>query len=181
MTDKIGKYEIIRPLGKGATATVYLCRDPDAEREVAVKVITLGKDNAAMSRRLMKLFQTESSIGRRLDHPNIVKIYDAVVEPERAYLAMEYIEGTALDQFVTISKLMPLHRVVGIIFKCCLAFDYAYREGVIHRDIKPANIMLTKDDEPKIADFGLSLNLSREEGRDSTFVMGVGSPAYMPQ
>ncbi|MFO1346033.1 MAG: protein kinase [Rhodocyclaceae bacterium] len=179
MTDKIGKYEIIRPLGKGATATVYLCRDPDADREVAVKVITLGKDNAAMSRRLMKLFQTESSIGRRLDHPNIVKIYDAVVEPERAYLAMEYIEGTALDQFVTISKLMPLHRVVGIIFKCCLAFDYAYREGVIHRDIKPANIMLTKDDEPKIADFGLSLNLSREEGRDSTFIMGVGSPAYM--
>jgi eukaryotic-like serine/threonine-protein kinase len=179
MAEKIGKYEIIRTLGKGATAIVYLCRDPDANREVAVKLILLGKDNAAMSRRLMKLFQTESGIGRRLDHPNIVRIYDAVVEPERAYIVMEYVEGVALDQFVTISKLLPLHRVVGIIFKCCLAFDYAYREGVIHRDIKPANIMLTKDDEPKITDFGLSLNLNRDEGLDSTFIMGVGSPAYM--
>ena len=179
MAESIGKYEIIKPLGKGATATVYLCKDPEVDRQVAVKVIQLGKDNAAMSRRLMKLFQTEAGIGRRLDHPNIVKIYDAVVEPDRAYIAMEYIEGTALDQYVSINKLMPLHRVVGIIFKCCMAFDYAYREGVIHRDIKPANIMLTKDDEPKIADFGLSLNLQREEGRDSTFIMGVGSPAYM--
>ncbi|MCK6405048.1 MAG: protein kinase [Rhodocyclaceae bacterium] len=178
MAETIGKYEIIRPLGKGATAIVYLCRDPDADREVAVKVIKLGKDNAAMSRRLMKLFQTESGIGRRLDHPNIVHIYDAVVEPDRAYIVMEYVDGTGLDQYVTISKLLPLHRVVGIIFKCCLAFDYAYREGVIHRDIKPANIMLTKDDEPKITDFGLSLNLQRE-GTDSTFIMGVGSPAYM--
>ena len=179
MAEVIGKYEIIRPLGKGATATVYLCRDPESNQEVAVKVILLGKDNAAMSRRLMKLFQTESGIGRKLDHPNIVRIYDAVVEPDRAYIVMEYIDGVALDQFVSISKLLPLHRVVGIILKCCLAFDYAYREGVIHRDIKPANIMLTKDDEPKITDFGLSLNLQREEGRESTFIMGVGSPAYM--
>lgn len=179
MAEKIGKYEIIRTLGKGATATVYLCRDPDADREVAVKLIQLGSDNAAMSRRLMKLFQTESGIGRRLDHPNIVRIYDAVVEPERAYIVMEYVDGTPLDQFVSISKLLPLHRVIGIIFKCALALDYAYREGVIHRDIKPANILVTADDEAKITDFGLSLNLQRGEGRDSTFIMGVGSPAYM--
>lgn len=179
MAEKIGKYEVIRTLGKGATAIVYLCRDPDLNREVAVKVILLGSDNAAMSRRLMKLFQTESGIGRRLDHPNIVRIYDAVVEPERAYIVMEYVDGTPLDQFVSISKLLPLHRVIGIIFKCCLALDYAYREGVIHRDIKPANILVTADDEAKITDFGLSLNLQQEEGRDSTFIMGVGSPAYM--
>ena len=84
MAEKIGKYEIIRTLGKGATAIVYLCRDPDADREVAVKVILLGSNNAAMSRRLMKLFQTEAGIGQRLNHPNIVRIYDTVVEPERA-------------------------------------------------------------------------------------------------
>jgi serine/threonine protein kinase len=179
MAEKIGKYEVIRTLGKGATAIVYLCRDTESNREVAVKVILLGSNNAAMSRRLMKLFQTESGIGRRLDHPNIVRIYDAVVEPERAYIVMEYVDGTPLDQFVSISKLLPLHRVIGIIFKCCLALDYAYREGVIHRDIKPANILVTGDDEAKITDFGLSLNLQQEEGRDSTFIMGVGSPAYM--
>ncbi|HEX5802254.1 MAG TPA: protein kinase [Azospira sp.] len=179
MAEMIGKYEVIRTLGKGATATVYLCRDPGAKREVAVKLIQLGSDNEAMSRRLMKLFQAESSIGRRLEHPNIVRVYDAVVEPERAYIVMEYVEGTPLDQFVSISKLLPLHRVIGIIFKCAIALDYAFRQGVIHRDIKPANILVTKDDDPKITDFGLSLNLQQEAGRDSTFIMGVGSPAYM--
>jgi len=179
MSERIGKYEVIRTLGKGATATVYLCRDPDAGREVAVKLIQLGSDNLAMSRRLMKLFQAEASIGRRLEHQNIVRVFDAVVEPERAYIVMEYVDGTPLDQFVAVSKLLPLHRVIGIIFKCAMALDYAYRQGIIHRDIKPANILLTRDDEPKITDFGLSLNLQREIGTDSTFIMGVGSPAYM--
>ena len=75
MTETIGKYEVIRTLGKGATATVYLARDPDTDQQVAVKLIKFGEDNAAMSRRLRKLFQTEGATGRRLDHPNIVKIY----------------------------------------------------------------------------------------------------------
>jgi non-specific serine/threonine protein kinase len=179
MSEKIGKYEIIRTLGKGATAVVYLARDPDADREVAVKLIRFGEDNAAMSRRLRKLFQTEDSIGRRLDHPNIVKLYDAVIEDDRAYLVMEFIEGTALDQYCAINRLLPMHRVIGIIFKCCLALDHAFRQGVVHRDIKPANILIDADDNPKITDFGLALNLHKDMNKDSTFVMGVGSPAYM--
>ena len=179
MADKIGKYEVIRTLGKGATAIVYLARDPDSQREVAVKLIKFGEDNAAMSRRLRKLFQTEDAIGRRLDHPNIVKIYDAVVEADQAYLVMEYTEGTALDQYCAINRLLPMHRVIGIIFKCCLALDHAFRQGVVHRDIKPANILIDADDNPKITDFGLALNLHKDMNKDSTFVMGVGSPAYM--
>ena len=179
MAEKIGKYEVIRTLGKGATAVVYLARDPDLQREVAIKLIKFGEDNAAMSRRLRKLFQTEDSIGRRLDHPNIVKIYDAVVEAEQAYLVMEFIEGTPLDQFCAINRLLPMHRVIGIIFKCCLALDHAFRQGVVHRDIKPANILIDADDNPKITDFGLALNLHKDMNKDSTFVMGVGSPAYM--
>jgi serine/threonine protein kinase len=177
--EKIGKYEVIRSLGKGATAVVYLARDPDLDRLVAVKLIRFGEDNAAMSRRLRKLFQTEDSIGRRLNHPNIVRIHDAVVEAERAYLAMEFVDGTALDKFCSINRLLPMHRVIGIIFKCCLALDYAFRQGIVHRDIKPANILLDANDNPKITDFGLALNLQKDMGTDSTFVMGVGSPAYM--
>src|SRR5664279_525536 len=177
--EKIGKYEVIRTLGKGATAVVYLARDPDTNLEVAVKLIRVGDENAAMSRRLRKLFQTEDSIGRRLDHPNIVKIYDAVIEADQAYLVMEFIDGTPLDQFCAISRLLPMHRVIGIIFKCCLALDHAFRQGVVHRDIKPANILIDKDDNPKITDFGLALNLHKDMNKDSTFVMGVGSPAYM--
>ena len=178
MLEKVGKYEVIRVLGKGATAVVYLARDPDADREVAVKLIKFD-GNIAMSRRLRKLFQTEDSIGRRLTHPNIVQLYDAVVEDDQAYIVMEFIEGTSLEQYCPINKLLPMHRAIGIIFKCCLALDYAFRQGVVHRDIKPANILLDKDDNPKITDFGLALNLNKDLNRDSTFIMGVGSPAYM--
>ncbi len=179
MLEKIGKYEVIRSLGKGATAVVYLARDPDSNRQVAIKLIRFGDDSAAMSRRLRKLFQTEDAIGRRLQHPNIVKVYDAVVEAEQAYLVMEFIDGAALDKFCAINRLLPMHRVVGIIFKCCLALDHAFHQGVVHRDIKPANILIDADDNPKITDFGLALNLHKDMSKDSTFVMGVGSPAYM--
>ncbi len=178
MLEKVGKYEVIRVLGKGATAVVYLARDPDADREVAIKLIKFD-GNISMSRRLRKLFQTEDAVGRRLTHPNIVQLYDAVVEDDQAYIVMEFIEGTSLEQYCAINKLLPMHRAIGIIFKCCLALDYAFRQGVVHRDIKPANILLDKDDNPKITDFGLALNLNKDLNRDSTFIMGVGSPAYM--
>ncbi|QEL64549.1 eukaryotic-like serine/threonine-protein kinase [Oryzomicrobium terrae] len=180
----IGRYEVLRELGKGATATVYLARDPDSGREVAIKYVRFGgAGGAALSRRLLKLFNTEHGVGQRLDHPNIVKIYDAVVESTgkepRAYLVMEFVDGTALDQYIHIDRLLPFHKVVGIIFKCCLALDHAARQGVVHRDIKPANILIDKEGNPKITDFGLALNLQKDKDRDSTFVMGVGSPAYM--
>ena len=177
--ETIGKYRVVRELGKGATATVYLCDDPDSDRQVAVKVIRFGQDSAAMSRRMRKLFQNEGMVSTRLNHPNIVRVYEAVVEDEFAYLAMEYIEGFSLEEHTRIDKLLPMHRVIGIIFKCCMALDAAYRQGIIHRDIKPANIMVAANDEAKIADFGLALNMNKDMDRDSTFIMGVGSPAYM--
>ena len=182
---RIGRFDIIRPLGRGATATVYLAYDPHLEREVALKVIKFGGDLAAgearvkQHRRLRKLFQTEGAVAARLDHPNIVKVYDTVVDENTALMAMEYVEGTTLADFCTFDRLLPLPRVVGIIFKCCLAIDYAYRQGVVHRDIKPANIMVGPGDNPKIMDFGLALNMQKQSAHDSTFVMGVGSPAYM--
>jgi len=177
--ETIGKYRVIRELGKGATATVYLCDDPDVDRQVAVKVIKFGQDSAAMSRRMRKLFQNEGMVSRRMNHPNIVQVYDAVVEEDFAYLAMEFVDGFSLEERCRIDKLLPMYRVIGIIFKCCMALDSAYRQGIIHRDIKPANIIIAANDEPKIADFGLALNMNKDMDRDSTFIMGVGSPAYM--
>jgi serine/threonine protein kinase len=132
-----------------------------------------------MSRRMRKLFQNEGMVSKRLNHPNIVQVYEAVVEDDFAYLAMEYINGFTLEENCRIDKLLPMHRVIGIIFKCAMALDAAYRQGIIHRDIKPANIMIAAGDEPKIADFGLALNMNKDMDRDSTFIMGVGSPAYM--
>jgi hypothetical protein len=90
-------------LGKGATATVYLCDDPESERQVAVKVIRFGQDSAAMSRRMRKLFQNEGMVSKRLDHPNIVRVFDAVVEEDFAYLAMEYIQGFTLEDCTAVS------------------------------------------------------------------------------
>src|SRR5574343_585886 len=177
--ETIGKYRVVRELGKGATATVYLCDDPDNGRQLAVKVIRFGTDGGAMSRRMRKLFQNEGMVSKRLNHPNIVQVYEAVVENDFAYLAMEYVKGFSLEDHTRIDRLLPMHRVIGIIFKCCMALDAAYRQGIIHRDIKPANIMVTDGDEAKIADFGLALNMNKDLDRDSTFIMGVGSPAYM--
>ncbi|MDR2508361.1 MAG: protein kinase [Candidatus Accumulibacter sp.] len=177
--DKIGRYKVIRKLGKGATATVYLVSDPATEQELALKLIHFHGDNEAMSRRLRKLFQTENAIGRCLKHPNIIRVFDAKIESDHAYIVMEYVDGVSLENFCSVNNLLPLHRVIGIVFKCCLALDYAFRQGVVHRDIKPANILLNKDDDPKIADFGLALNLRKDSSEDSTFIMGVGSPVYM--
>ncbi|MBL8480899.1 MAG: protein kinase [Rhodocyclaceae bacterium] len=182
LPEKIGKYRVIRELGKGATAIVYLCDDPDRTEPVAVKVVSFGdsnKDEGKWSRRMKKLFMTEAQVAKRLDHPNIIHIYDAAVEDDRAYLVMEYIDGRALDEFCTFDKLLPVHVVVGMVFKCCLALDYAYRQGIIHRDIKPANILIGENDLVKITDFGLAMNVGREVAQESTFIMGVGSPAYM--
>lgn len=182
---KIGRFQIIRKLGRGATATVYLARDPRTEREIALKVIKFGGDlepgeaRVKQQRRLRKLFQTEGAVASRLDHPNIVKVYDTVVDDNTALMAMEYVDGPTLADYCTFDRLLPLPRVVGIIFKCCLALDYAYRQGVVHRDIKPANIMVGAGDNPKIMDFGLALNVQKQTEHDSTFVTGVGSPAYM--
>src|SRR5664279_1893740 len=107
--EKIGKYQVIKELGKGATATVYLCDDPDLGRQVAVKVISFGHDSAAMSRRMRKLFQNEGMVSKRLNHPNIVQVYEAVVEDNFAYLAMEYVQGFTLEDNCRIDKLLPMH------------------------------------------------------------------------
>jgi serine/threonine protein kinase len=182
---RIGRFRILRQLGRGATAHVYLAHDPRDDREVALKVIRFagdgseGEARAKAARRMRKLFVTEGAVAQRLDHPNIVKVYDTLVDENMALMAMEPVEGMTLAEYCSFDRLLPPHRVVAIIFKCCLALDYAYRQGVVHRDIKPANIMLTAGDQPKIMDFGLALNLQRDTDQNSTFVMGVGSPAYM--
>jgi non-specific serine/threonine protein kinase len=174
-----GRYQVVRELGKGATGVVYLAYDPELHRNVAVKVISFSDSAQKTSKRLRRLYRGEITNARQLDHPNIVKIYDGEMEDDFAWFAMEYVDGVMLSQFTSFKTLLPPHRVVGIIFKAAMALDYAARRGIIHRDIKPDNIMLTSDDEVKITDFGLALDLKKTDAGDSTFIMGVGSPAYM--
>lgn len=180
MVERVGKYRVLRELGRGATATVYLAEDPGRPEPVALKLVRFGSEHGAQrTRRLKKLFATEGALAQKLDHPNIVKIYETVFEDDQAYIAMEYVTGRELSEFCSFDKLLPLPRVVDIVFKCCLALDYAYRRGIVHRDIKPANIVVDEADNVKIMDFGLALNTAKQGEADSTFITGVGSPAYM--
>ncbi len=180
--EKIGKYKIVREVGRGATATVYMAEDPDRPEPVAVKFVRFddkAKDEAKWNRRMLKLLKAEQVVSGRLNHPNVIRIFEAVVEPQQAYVVMEYFPGQTLERYCSFENLLPVHRAIGIVFKCCMALDHAYRQGIVHRDIKPANILIDDEDNVKITDFGLALNLRKQIEADSTFIMGVGSPAYM--
>jgi len=174
--ERIGKYPVIRELGRGASSVVYLCDDPFNDRQVAVKLVMpeafQNKDKARLYR---KLFITEASLAGRLQHPHVCQIYDAVADEGQQYIVMEYVDGGTLERHGDAQDLLPLDRVVEIIFKCTRALEYAHRRGVTHRDLKPANILLTGESEVKITDFGAALIASG----DVTQITAIGSPAYM--
>lgn len=174
--DNIGKYQVIRELGHGATSTVFLALDPDTQQQVAVKLfnldVLLDNDRAKAFR---KLLVSEASLAGKLSHPHIVKIYDAVMDGEQNFIVMEYVEGDSIEQLAEVDHLLPLNSISEVIYKCCKALEYAQYQGVIHRDIKPANIMICGDHDIKISDFGSALI----ESQQTTQVSGVGSPAYM--
>ncbi len=179
MHQHIGKYEVQKLLGKGATGSVYLASDPFGQREVAIKVLDQMPNDPEEARRQLKFFQNEASLAGKLRHPHIVSIYDAGIDKKDGkdlrYLVMELVEGTSLQPHCEPGKLLPVSRAVQIAYKCCKALDYANGVGVVHRDIKPANIMVRPDFDIKVADFGAA-QLARS---DTTQVAGVGSPAYM--
>ncbi len=178
MQKKIAKYEITGLLGRGAMGAVYLAHDPFIDREVAIKLCTLedgGTDAAANLAR--KMFFNEAQSAGALDHPNILRIYDAGETGEEPYIVMEYVEGAdTLKTYCDPATLLPIETVARLMCQCAKALDYAHRRGVMHRDIKPANLMLTKDSEIKIGDFGIAQRTQAEK----TQLMGTfGSPRYM--
>ncbi|MSQ63441.1 MAG: cyclic nucleotide-binding domain-containing protein [Betaproteobacteria bacterium] len=179
MYSHIGKYEVKKLLGKGATGSVYLASDAFASRDVAIKVMDAMPNDPEEARRVLKFFQNEASLAGKLRHPHIVSIFDAGVDKKDGkdllYLVMELVEGTSLQPYCVPSDLLPASRSTQIAYKCCKALEYANSAGVVHRDIKPANIMLQPDYDIKVADFGAA-QLARS---DTTQVAGVGSPAYM--
>jgi len=175
--EAVGKYPVLRELGRGATSKVYLARDPFANRDVAIKVFQFDKKADAHEERMLhKAFVAEAALAGKLNHPHIVDIFDAVVEPDRSYLVMEYVAGTTLETYAVPESLLPVSKVVEIIFKCIRALEYACRHGIIHRDIKPGNILLSESGETKVSDFGASF---QQKMLDTTQITGIGSPAYM--
>jgi hypothetical protein len=176
---RVGKYEIKRLLGKGATGSVYVAADPFGQRDVAIKVFDATTTDEEERRRQLRFFQTEAALAGKLRHPHIVSILDAGIEntggePLR-YLVMELVDGTSLLGRCEPQALLDPARVVEIAYKCCKALEFANDLGVVHRDIKPANILLRSDYDIKLSDFGAA-QVARTE---ITQVSGVGSPAYM--
>ncbi len=173
---QIGKYPVVRKLGEGATSEVWLCNDPFNLRDVAVKVaFTESFSDPMRGKVYRKLFLTEAKLAGKLQHPHICQIHDAVADEELHYLVMEYVDGGTLEKYCQPDSLLPVERVVEIVFKCTRALEFAHKQGVTHRDIKPANILHTGETDVKITDFGAALLASG----DTTQVAGVGSPAYM--
>ena len=174
--ESIGKYQIIRELGSGASAKVYLAEDPFAKRKVAIKVAfpeaLKNTEDGAFYR---GMFLNEASLAGKLNHPHIVQIYDAVVEDQFSYIVMEYIEGGTLEKFCVPENLLETREIAEIVFKSVRALAFAQSLGLTHRDLKPGNILHNDGTDIKIADFGASIN----KVSDRTIISNVGSPAYM--
>ena len=174
---QVGKYDIQKLLGKGATGTVYLAKDTFTGREVALKTIEpeVFRD-PEFGTVYRSQFQNEASLAGKLRHPHIVAILDAVLGEDSGHVAMELVTGGDLSQHATSGKLLPAADVLQIGFKCCGAMDYAYREqGIVHRDLKPANIMISRGTDIKISDFGAAF-LKKSQAAQTA---AMGSPYYM--
>ncbi|HQP87907.1 MAG TPA: serine/threonine-protein kinase [Thermoanaerobaculia bacterium] len=176
---RIGRYEILRPLGKGAMGVVYLAQDPQIERTLALKTVRFDGPSQSFSMSEAKArFLKEAKISGRLQHPNIVTVYDVGEDDGVLYLAMEYISGGSLSQRLAEPGSFPLIERIRVLSEVADALSHAHQRGVLHRDVKPANILLTDSSAAKVTDFGIGKLLTGDTDLTTTGQM-VGSPAYM--
>ncbi|HEX9303722.1 MAG TPA: protein kinase [Thermoanaerobaculia bacterium] len=176
---KLGRYEVVSELGKGAMGVVYLARDPVIGRMVAIKTIRVnaGSDDED-TQEFRERFVREAQTAGILSHPNIVTIHDIGEDPETqvSFIAMEYIEGKNLKMLLGEKTKFPYEQVSEIVAEVAEALDYAHRKGIIHRDVKPANIIITTDGKVKITDFGIARIASSNLTTTGQF---LGTPNYM--
>ncbi|HEU0189569.1 MAG TPA: serine/threonine-protein kinase [Gallionella sp.] len=174
--NKLGKYEIRRELGRGAMGIVYEGFDPFIERTVAIKTIQKSMLDKSEAREILSRFRREAQAAGRLTHPNIVSVYEYGEDGDVAYIAMEFIVGIELKEHFDKTVRFKINDSTKIMTQLLDALEYSHSRGVVHRDIKPSNILITKDGQVKIADFGIA----KIESSDLTQVGTVlGTPSYM--
>jgi tRNA A-37 threonylcarbamoyl transferase component Bud32 len=174
----LGRYQVESELGKGAMGIVYLGKDPKINRQVAIKTMALSREfgDDELVEVKERFFREAESAGR-LNHANIVAIYDAGEEHDLAYIAMELLKGYDLDRHIKADSLLPLASVIEIGIRAAEALDYAHTQNVVHRDIKPSNIMYDPDSGTiKITDFGIARITDSSKTRTGTV---LGTPNYM--
>src|SRR3954464_7167465 len=177
----LGRYNLERVLGKGAMGVVYEGVDPRLGRRVAIKTILKSHLDEDTAKDYSMRFVREAQAVARLNHPNVVQVFDFGEEGEIAYLVMEFIKGKELKTFFDANERFDLKEAVRIMCELCDALDFAHNAGIIHRDIKPANVMIDAQGRTKLTDFGVA----RVQDSDKTSVERtqagtmVGTPAYM--
>jgi serine/threonine-protein kinase len=174
--NKLGKYEVRRELGQGAMGIVYEGFDPMIGRRVALKTVRRDQLDRAEVEEILARFKREAQAAGRLNHPNIVAIYEYGEDDGTAFIAMEFVEGRELRDYFDAGERFPMAEIVRIMGQLLDALDYSHKNGVVHRDIKPANIIMLKDGTVKVADFGIA----RIESSNLTQAGSVlGTPSYM--
>ncbi|BBM82103.1 serine/threonine-protein kinase [Candidatus Uabimicrobium amorphum] len=169
----INRYQIIEEIGRGGMGVIYKAQDTLSRRTVAMKVMLHA--NATCHERFMR----EARAIARLQHPNIISLYDVGSSEKHTYFTMELIHGESLESVVKSGVLLPVRKTANILIKVCDALDYAHLQGIVHRDIKPANIMMDENNEPKVMDFGLAK--LRDASKDLSKSGAIlGTIYYMP-
>ena len=176
---KIGRYEIVGELGRGAMGVVYKASDPTIGRLVALKVLSLGPPAEEGAPSAKDIFMREARAAGRLTHPSIVTIHDAFEDPESTLscIVMEMVPGRTLERILQSGQGLTPEQALGMARQVAEGLDYAHQQQVIHRDLKPANILLTDDGRVKITDFGIA-KITAREGAARTFGI-MGTPSYM--
>jgi serine/threonine-protein kinase len=174
--EKIGKYLIQGVLGKGAMGVVYKAFDPGIERTVAIKTVRKDLVDPELAVQVMARFKNEAKAAGRLLHPNIVSVYEYGEDDANAFIAMEYVDGTGLREYLSRKATFDLGQIVAIVSQVLEALDFAHERGVVHRDIKPANLILTASGAVKVADFGIA-RIDTSNLTNAGMVMGT--PSYM--
>jgi TonB family protein len=174
--DKIGRYEIIEPIGYGAMGAVYKALDPIIKRQVALKTLRLDvPPNSPDYRAFLERFTVEARSAGRLSHPNIVTLYDVGHEGQLPWLAMEYVEGQTVAEMLQVERLKA-EVVIGLVSQIASAIDYAHTEGVVHRDIKPSNVIVFAGEKVKVTDFGIAKLMDADVTHSGVM---TGTPSYM--
>jgi len=174
----LGRYELIKELGRGAMSVVYLGRDQKINRTVAIKTLSFKDEfEGGVPEEVSQRFFREAETAGQLNHPNIVTIYDVGEDQDLAYIAMDYLAGESLEHYATPGNLLPIDEAMAVVIKVAEALEYAHSRQVVHRDIKPANIMYErKTGQLKITDFGVASLINTARTRTGTI---LGSPSYM--
>lgn len=176
---KIGRYEIVEEVGRGAMGVVYKASDPTIGRLVAIKVLSLDSAHEEGVPGAQEIFMREARAAGRLSHPGIVTIHDALedTETKNNYIVMEFIPGRTLENILLYGPPLTTEKSLDIVRQIAEALDYAHRQQIIHRDLKPANILLSDDGRAKITDFGIAKIMAVGGSLRTSAVMGT--PAYM--